>query len=155
MLYSVGCILGSYFIATHTARALGESRLVSLAFILMATYCVSIPVIVRVAWFFPLHLVCGFGSGILTSCLMAFAVKEVDPERKTTAMGFYQSIYCIGMTMGPVIMGLLIEHSTKAVAFLSVAAVAVAAAILVPLIHRTGFLEGRRSAGVSEMEATS
>jgi len=154
MLYSVGCILGSYFIGTRTARALGESRLVSLAFILMAIYCASIPMIVRLAWFFPLHLVCGFGSGILTSCLMAFAVKEVGPERKTTAMGFYQSIYCVGMTIGPVIMGLLIEHSTKAVAFLSVAAVALASAIMVPLVHRSGFLEGRRSACVAEIEAT-
>ncbi|NTV73284.1 MAG: MFS transporter [Holophaga sp.] len=143
MLYSVGCIAGSFFIATSAARALGEKRLLSLAFTLLTLYCLCIPFVAGVRVFFPLHLVCGFGSGILTSSLMAFATRGVDPGRKTTAMGFYQSIYCIGMTAGPVIMGMLIDHSSRRVAFLAVAAIAFACALAVPVVYRSGYLDAK------------
>ena len=141
MLYSVGCISGSTFIATPAAHALGERRLLSGAFLILTAYCLCIPLLGTPRFFYPLQLGCGFGSGILTSSLMAFAVKGVEPGRRTTAMGFYQSIYCIGMTAGPVLMGMLIDHASKGAAFLAVAGATLACALLIPLVYRTGFLE--------------
>lgn len=143
MLYSVGTIGGSYFVATRVAHAMGEKRLLSIAFTVLAFYCFCMPLTANLRLFYPLHLICGLGNGVLLAATMAFAVKEVEPEKKTTAMGFFQSIYCIGITLGPVVMGVLIDHSTKLVAFLVVAAMALACAFLVPIIYRMGFLNDR------------
>ena len=139
MLYSVGCISGAAFVAK--AHALGEKRLLCGAFAIMTLYCLVLPCLTQVRLFFPLHLLCGFGSGILTTSLMAFAVKGVDPARKSTAMGFYQSIYCLGMTAGPVLMGILIDHASKRTAFVSVAATAFLCVLLIPRVYRSSFLE--------------
>jgi len=145
MLYSAGCITGAAFVATRSAHALGEQRLLSLAFTLLGCYCLCLPFVVRVRLFFPLHLLAGLGSGILTTALMAFAIKGVDPGRKSTAMGFYQSIYCLGMTAGPVLMGMLIDHASKRVAFLAVAGTAFSCALLIPIVYGSGILAGRTS----------
>lgn len=143
MLYSVGTIGGSYFVATRIAHTVGEKWLLSTAFAILALYCACIPLATHLSLFYPLQLICGLGNGVLLAATMAFAVKEVEPEKKTTAMGFFQSIYCIGITMGPVVMGMLIDHGGKLVAFLAVAAMALACAVLVPLIYRSGFLDHR------------
>ncbi|MBP1627007.1 MAG: arabinose efflux permease family protein [Holophagaceae bacterium] len=143
MLYSVGTIGGAYFVATRVAHAFGENRLLSAGFLILAVYCIGIPLTRDLRLFYPLQLLCGLGNGVLLAATMAFAVKDVEPEKKTTAMGFFQSIYCFGITLGPVVMGVLIDHSTKLVAFLFVGALALACAILVPLIYRSGYLGGR------------
>lgn len=140
MVYSVGCIGGAAFVATRAAHALGEPRLLCGAFTLMAGYCLLLPFITQVRGYYPLHLVCGFGSGILTTSLMAFAIKGVAPARKSTAMGFYQSIYCLGMTAGPVLMGILIDHASKRAAFLAVGLTASLCVLLIPLAYRTNLL---------------
>ena len=41
-----------------------------------------------------------------TSLLMSAAILKIDPAKRATAMGFFQAIYGIGMTLGPQIVGL-------------------------------------------------
>jgi len=143
MLYSVGTIGGSYFVATRAAHTLGEKKLLVTAFAVLAFYCAGIAFTADLRFFYPLHLVCGLGNGVLLSATMAFAVKEVEAEKKTTAMGFFQSIYCTGITLGPVVMGMLIDHGSKLLAFLVLAALALACAAVVPLIY-SSYLEPTR-----------
>lgn len=140
MLYSVGTIAGSYFLATRFAHAMGEKKLLVLGFAILAFYCACMPFIADLRLFYPLHLVCGLGNGVLLAATMAFAVKEVELEKKTTAMGFFQSIYCIGITAGPVVMGMLIDHGGKVLAFCAVGATSLVCAILVPFLYRSGVL---------------
>lgn len=156
MLYSVGTILGAYFVSTGAAHAMGEKKLLSAAFVVLTLYCICIPLTSNLRLFFPLHLMCGLGNGVLLAATMAFAIKEVAPDKKTTAMGFFQSIYCIGLTSGPVVMGMLIDHSSKVVAFFVVAAITLASAIVVLLLYRSGFLvaENPQSASLAAMEPT-
>ena len=46
-------------------------------------------------------------EGTIGPLLMTLAIKEVAVEYRATAMGFYQSIYALGMTLGPVVMGMI------------------------------------------------
>lgn len=78
----------------------------------------------------------GIGSGILTSSLMAYAIKYVDPQKKSTVMGFYQSLYCVGMTIGPIVMGTLVDHTSTAFSFFFMAAIAIGCAVAIPLVYR-------------------
>lgn len=47
----------------------------------------------------------GIGRGLIFPVLMSQSIRAVAPEKRSTAMGFFQAIYGIGMTLGPVIAG--------------------------------------------------
>lgn len=49
--------------------------------------------------------VIGLGVGIGFPVLMGLALQSVEPEARASAMGVFQSVYAIGMTLGPVISG--------------------------------------------------
>jgi len=44
-------------------------------------------------------------TGILFSYLTGEAMKEVPQYQKSTAMGFFQAVYAIGMSLFPMIVG--------------------------------------------------
>lgn len=55
------------------------------------------------------HAIGGCGYGITITLLMSYIVSETEKGKKTIAMGFFQSIYGIGMFVGPVISGYFIN----------------------------------------------
>jgi len=144
MLYSAGTIAGAYFIATPVGHGMGEKKTLILGFGILAVYCVAIGLTSDLMLFYPLQLVCGLGNGLLLAATMAFAIKHVDAEKKTTAMGCFQSIYCFGITGGPMVMGVLIDHGGKRAAFCVVGAASLVCAILIPFLYRAKFLLPKR-----------
>ncbi len=155
MLYSVGTIGGAYFVATRIGHALGEKKTLSMGFAILAFYCICIGLTHDFRIFYPIQLVCGFGNGLLLAGTMAFAIKNVDLGKKTTAMGCFQSIYCIGITGGPVAMGLMIDHGGKQVAFCAVGIVSMACAILVPFLYRTSLLSTKKTLPLDDLTASA
>ncbi len=136
MLFSASAILGSYFVGTQIAKRIGDESMLLLGFLLLALYCLGIAFSRAVLFFFPLHVIAGFGNGILVSSLMAHAIRYVDERRKSTAMGFYQSVYCFGITLGPVIMGFLVDHTSTRASFTIMAAIALACAATILLVYK-------------------
>ena len=49
--------------------------------------------------------VMGLGIGIAFPVLMGLALQSVEPEARASAMGVFQSIYAVGMTLGPALSG--------------------------------------------------
>jgi len=137
VLFSGAAIAGSYFVGTRIARKVGEEYTALLAFLLLALYCCGIAVSRSVLPFFPLQAIAGFANGLLASLLMARAVRYVDKDRKSTAMGFYQSVYCLGITLGPVVMGFLVDRTSTRASFIIMALVAFACAVAIPLVYRS------------------
>lgn len=48
----------------------------------------------------------GLGVGLSFPVLMGLALQAVEPEARASAMGVFQSIYALGMTLGPAFSGL-------------------------------------------------
>ena len=155
VLFTVGTIAGAYFIATRFGHSLGEKTPLVLGFAIMAFYSIAIGFISDLRLFYPLQLVCGLGDGLLLAATMAFAIKNVDLEKKTTAMGCFQSIYCFGITGGPVVMGVLIDHGGKQVAFCAVGIASLACAILVSFLYRSNFLSSQKATPVTDLAASA
>jgi MFS family permease len=139
-LHSAAVIPGAYFVRTRIAYKAGEKNLLLLAFLLLGIYCAGIAFSHAVVSFFPLQVIAGLGHGILVSSLMAQAIRYIDEERKSTAMGFYQSVYCIGMTMGPVFMGFLVDYASTRASFIIMAFIALACAAAMPPMYRSNLL---------------
>ena len=53
------------------------------------------------------QVIIGLGVGIAFPVLMGLALQAVEPEARASAMGVFQSVYAIGMTLGPAISGVV------------------------------------------------
>lgn len=84
----------------------GFDKSMLLVFAISAVYCCVVPFINNIYVYYVAQFVFGFARGSSTSLMMAAAILEIEPARRATAMGFFQAIYGIGMTLGPQIVGL-------------------------------------------------
>jgi MFS family permease len=51
----------------------------------------------------------GLGRGIFFPVLMALSIQGVSSSERATAMGVFQSLYAIGMLVGPLALGFLAD----------------------------------------------
>ena len=84
----------------------GFDKSMLLVFAISAVYCCVVPFINNIYVYYVAQFIFGFARGSSTSLMMAAAILEIEPARRATAMGFFQAIYGIGMTLGPQIVGL-------------------------------------------------
>ena len=71
----------------------------------MVAYCVLVPVVGSVPAVVALQALPGLATGLLLSTLTSQAMVEVPAHQKSTANGFYQAVYSLGMTVMPVFTG--------------------------------------------------
>ena len=133
-LFTFAGVLSSYFVGTKRAAAIGETRLAVIGFSLLALYCFLLP---QMKSFFGMTVMQFLGGCGGTSVLiMSAAIRDVPDEQRSTAMGFFQSVYAIGIMAGPSVMGTLIDWFRITPAFSIVGVVCVLTAAAYPLISR-------------------
>jgi len=81
-------------------------------------------------------IVIASGCGLGLSVQIGFCTSTVEENRRTAAMGFFQSIYAIGMIIGPVIMGAFVDSAGLAGGFLAAAVFAVIGMVLSVVLIR-------------------
>ncbi|MBQ0070482.1 MAG: MFS transporter [Spirochaetales bacterium] len=82
-------------------------------------------------WLFVLaSAIIGGGNIIINGLLMSMIVRHAPQEKQSTAMGFYQAVYGIGMSSGPALIGRIVNASGYQTAYLSVTALMVMTALL-------------------------
>lgn len=86
-------------------------------FLLLFMYCILVPVTQSIWLIALLQILPGFSTGILLSSLTTEAMTEVPIDKKSTAMGFFQAIYALGMSVFPLISGYIQSHTSMQTAF--------------------------------------
>jgi len=89
----------------HLAERIGEKNVIIIGFILSGVCTALIPAISSLWLLIASQAVAGFGRGFSSPILMSLSIKHMHPDKRATAMGFYQAIYGLGMFMGPLFMG--------------------------------------------------
>jgi MFS family permease len=79
----------------------------------------------------------GLGVGIAFPVLMGLALQSVEPDARASAMGAFQSIYALGMTLGPAVSGIIARRWNITAVYLSSGALIVIAAGVAVLLLRT------------------
>lgn len=107
--FTVVQIASAGFIKSDRVKNGKRNTQIAMGFVLMSVYLVMLafaanPYVILVA-----QMLAGFALALLNSLLMSECVRGVPPGEKTTAMGIYQAIYGLGMTIGPIYMGRTIE----------------------------------------------
>ena len=125
IIYMVTAVLSSYFSGTGFARRLGVSFWIPAIFVGLAAYCLLIPNLPSVEWIYVAQILSGLATGILFSSCTAEAMKNIPKEKSSTAMGFYQAVYAVGMTTFPILTGAITDAFDIRTAFYALAGTAV------------------------------
>ena len=130
MMASLPGILASMLSGTWFVRRLGRRATLCIGFLLMALSAGVVPVLNNLFQLFGTQLIGGFGRGLVFPLLMAFAVTSVEERVKATAMGIFQSLYAIGMFVGPVMVGAVGDFAGLDAGFILCGLVGVAGAVI-------------------------
>lgn len=97
-----------------SARTRKNDWLMNMAgFGLSILHCAMVPFCTSMAGIYIAQAIGGFGRNLMMSTLMGASGRNVPGELRSTAMGVYQSLYGIGMTLGPIVMGSLLDVSAN------------------------------------------
>lgn len=124
-------ISGSYL-----RKKLGIERLAAIAFMMSAFLFLLMPYIKSIALLFVLQFAVGFSMGIILPAMMSKSLNNIPTEKKGTAMGYFQSIYGIGIVGGPYLVGLVIRYGNIKKGYAVIAAICILAALMILLMGR-------------------
>ena len=128
---TIPLMVGNYLAAKRLMVRFGARRLLAAGFVLMTVYCVFAPLVSNVWLLFAMQAVGGVGISFTMGLLLGLCVQTVEMQQRSTAMGFFQALYGVGMTLGPLAMGLLIESFGMTTGFFCMAGVSLASVVLV------------------------
>ncbi|MGI5960232.1 MAG: MFS transporter [Massiliimalia sp.] len=138
---SVFYMLSSVFFAWLAARPFctknGPRLWVPIVFLAIALYCVVVGEVGNIWVILLFQILPGMSSGILFSYLTSEAMQEIPVRQKSTAMGFFQAVYAIGMTGLPLFTGQITDRLSVMAAYRGLALIAVAAMIVSLAFYRS------------------
>jgi len=115
-------------------RSLPEKPLLISAFSL-AALCCAVITFCNLTALIVMQAIYGIAKSTIGVILFARAGRNLSDDQQLLSMGFFQSVYGIGMTAGPVVTGFIFERSggNFALTFYVLAAVAVIGAVCTAL----------------------
>lgn len=123
-------IVVSFILQRMGHRRLPERALLVISFILTGVYCVLTAFCTSPTLLILIQLVGGAGRVIQYVILMGSAGRYLKDNQKAFCMGIFQSVYCLGMTLGPVAAGAFFDLSGNySVTFALIGAVSAAGAV--------------------------
>ncbi|WP_217594612.1 MFS transporter [Cohnella sp. GbtcB17] len=125
--------LVSLWTGRYIAPRFGTRRVLVCGFLLAAVCTALIPFSGGYAGLLATQAVNGVAQGLYLPLLLGLAIKDIRPSERATAMGFYQSVYAIGMFAGPYLAGWLNAGGGLKAGFAFGAAIATVAAVVAQL----------------------
>lgn len=105
-------------ISPYLEDAFGSTSVITAGMIFIAVGVLLTPT-ANLAVLFASEALTGIGLGLTFGLLMALSVEDVPVRQRFYAMGIFQSIYAIGMLVGPVVAGYLTQASGFSATFYS------------------------------------
>ncbi len=96
-------------LATAVVRYMGTRRMVYASALLTALGVGGAALAHSLPMIFVVQVAIGLSLGIGYPVLMGLSIRDVEDGQRTTAMGFHQAVYAIGMFAGPALSGVLAD----------------------------------------------
>ncbi len=125
----VPIVLANYAVARWLLNSIGPKRLLLIGFSLAGIYCFSIPFTTSVWQVIALQALAGVSNSLTMAILLSICVQEVSQDLRASAMGFFQALYGIGMTLGPILMGAMTDFFGLSNAFVAIGVLSVASVV--------------------------
>lgn len=128
-------------------RNIGVVKTAVLGIVLQILSTLGIPFTDNMYVIYALQALAGFSFGMAFAAFMSLSVVNTTPDEQSTRMGLFQTIYSLGMFIGPVIMGVMLQHINLSSGYIVIAALSVVAAVVTPLSARWVYNRKIKSAG--------
>jgi len=95
---------------TLIRRYLAERSILIAGFLLISGALFFTPFIGHLCLLYLIQAVNGIGVGLLFPLLMGLSIQQIPRPQQATAMGFFQSLYAMGMCLGPIVSGIFAQR---------------------------------------------
>jgi MFS family permease len=123
-------IVANLFATSWLPRYMKIRHIVAAGFLSAAVYCVLAPLSTGMMQLYLCQVLAGIASGFTFAMLLGHCVRDIASELRSAGMGFYQAVYGIGMTIGPIVMGIMIDAVGLDLSFYTMAAVSAVTMVL-------------------------
>jgi MFS family permease len=121
--------LGALFLGKTLAKRYSAHTLIGIGLVLVGVFTMITPMVTRFEILVILQVFAGVGRGISFPLLMGLSIKNIPPEKRGIAMGFFQSVYALGMFMGPFFLGVFSDRVSLDIGFVIIGGVSVLTAL--------------------------
>ena len=99
----------SFFVGSKVYKKIGGVNCLAISFIVGAVSCVPQFYHINIGMIYFMQVLSGVCYGIGSSALAGLVIRAVTPENKGGATGIFQSIYGVGILLGPLLAGILTD----------------------------------------------
>ena len=134
---SLSTAVASIYAGGYLSDKFGEKKVIVVGFILTAIFTLTIAFTSSLLVLIFTQTISGIGKGLSFTLLMGLSIKHMPSEKRGVAMGFFQSIYGLGMFLGPLLMGVIGDIASLKHGFLFIGVIACLTAVLAQVIIKT------------------
>lgn len=130
IIYMISSVFFAGFSSSKLCSKKGPRFWIPFVFCIVAIYCIAVPNIHIIYLICIFQILPGMSTGILFSYLTSEAMDGIGADKKSTAMGCFQAVYAIGMTVFPLFSGNIIDFAGMSAAYLALAIIAIVGCIV-------------------------
>jgi len=102
-------LIGGNLLSTYLGKKKNSLQLLILSYLFYSVGITMIPLVGNLGWMFPFQAMLGVAHGISYPVLIGLCIEDIPENGRATAMGLHQSLYAVGMFLGPWIAGTLAD----------------------------------------------
>ncbi len=135
IIYMVSAVSFSALASSGFCGKRGPRFWIPAVLAVLVVYCGMVPAVGSVPVILVLQILPGMATGILFSYATSEAMQGVPAEKKSTAMGFFQAVYAVGMTTFPMFTGSIVSAGGMQAGYLVLAGIAAAGIVIVKVYY--------------------
>ncbi|BCJ96700.1 MFS transporter [Anaerocolumna cellulosilytica] len=135
IVYMISAVSFSGFASSKFCTKIGPKFWIPAVLLIVAVYCILVPRVNSIPLIFLLQILPGMSTGILFSYVTSEAMIDIPVQNKSTAMGFYQAFYALGMTFFPIFTGEAAVRYSMKTGYLILAVIAVLGGVAVSIFY--------------------
>ena len=136
VLSTAPAIFISPLAGTVMPQKLGAPVTLAIGFIVAGAGSALVAVADTLPLLFAVQITASIGGAIVATLLLGLCIKDIIPEKRATAMGFFQAVYGLGMFLGPFVTGHISHGFGLMTAFVFTGVIGLVGAVLAVVFGR-------------------
>lgn len=136
VIFMLTSVVFSFLCASKPFKKLGAKVILPAAHLLMAVYCFAVPAIRSVPLLLMMQVIGGIFAGSVVSFAVGEATQEISKRNFNSAMAFYQTLVALGISLLPMLTGVLVNRFNLLVAYLSLGVLSLIVAVYAKMVLR-------------------
>ncbi|MEI6101303.1 MAG: MFS transporter, partial [Eubacteriales bacterium] len=128
VFYLIGAAT-SMLVGTRLYKKVGGIHAMAVSFIICGFSCIPFFYHINVQVIFLMEALAGICFGVTSGAAAGMVLRSVAPDQRGAATGIYQSLYGIGILIGPMLVGGLIKYASFDTSYWALAAIGALSAV--------------------------